>query len=102
MSTTIGPPPGGSGNQTIAGTPIGGEDYQRVLLAKSDGTVYDEYPVKQPEVSATGTIAALNDAVSLALRGPGGASVTVTGTGVGTITQQVSLDGVNWVAIVGR
>lgn len=49
----------------------------------------------------TGTIAALNATVAITTIGSTNASVTITGTWVGTLTPQGSSDGTNWNNIIG-
>lgn len=57
-------------------------------------------PAQQKDVTATGTLAGANQTVvSPILTGVSTVSIQVTGTWAGTITPQVSLDGVNWVSM---
>ncbi len=48
---------------------------------------------------ATGTITALNGAVSISTQGVGNVGVTITGTWTATLTFQGTIDGTNWFAV---
>lgn len=52
-----------------------------------------------PDVTASGTLTAAAQTVTLSLTGHSGASAQVTGTWVGTLTFEASLDGTTWTAI---
>ena len=51
------------------------------------------------DITATGTIAALNANVALALNGQSGSRVQITGTWVGTLQFEGTVDGTNWQSI---
>jgi len=61
----------------------------------SDQTV----AVNAAGVSTTGSIAALNAAVTLNVNGASGVAIDLRGTFVATVTFQGSVDGVNWTAL---
>ena len=53
-------------------------------------------PTMTPDVSASGVLAALNATQVLALNGASGAAAQISGTWVGTITFEGTLDGTSW------
>lgn len=57
--------------------------------------------VIQPDITASGSLTAAAQTVSLALSGQSGAVVQITGTWVGTITFEGTVDGTNFSAING-
>lgn len=57
--------------------------------------------VIQPDVTASGSLTAAAQTVSLALSGQSGATVQITGTWVGTITFEGTVDGTNYSSING-
>lgn len=56
-------------------------------------------PVIQSDITASGTLTAAAQTVALALSGQSAASTQITGTWVGTLTFEASLDGTTWTAI---
>jgi hypothetical protein len=68
---------------------------QPVVIASDQSIV----PVNQAGVSATGSLAALNAAVTLSLAGATGFAVDVRGTFVATILIQGTIDGTNWTTL---
>lgn len=58
-------------------------------------------PVSGIDTTATGTIAASLQAVAITLNGKSGVALQITGTWVGTLQFQGTIDGANWVAISG-
>lgn len=103
-NTTLNP---GSGGDVIASDDIGGVKYQRVKINYgADGSATDVSPTTPlpviPEAnSGTGTISALNGAVTVQVDGLGGAAIDVRGTFTGTITFQGTIDGTNWFSLQG-
>lgn len=59
-------------------------------------TTTNPLPVTQPDGTATGTIAAAAASVGLALNGDGGVAVQISGTWVGTLQFEGTIDGVTW------
>jgi hypothetical protein len=57
--------------------------------------------VDVPDLSGTGTIAALNGSVALSTQGRSNVAVNVTGTWVATLTIQATVDGTTWFAVDG-
>ena len=55
--------------------------------------------ITNADVTTSGTIAALSQSVALTLNGQSSASIQITGTWVGTLQFEGSLDGTSWTAI---
>ena len=87
--------------------------YYRVLVTNTGGSTStylrlqtvlcpvaeDIHPAR--DMCVSGTITALNGTVVLPVHGCGNCALQVTGTWVGTIVGEGSVDGVNWVSVVG-
>ena len=103
--------PVGSGGDTIATDDIGGVKFQRVkLIHGADGINAGDVASANPlpvsdtvaDVVATGTLAAAAQTVALSIAGGmSAASAQITGTWVGTIQFEGTVDGTNWVPING-
>lgn len=63
------------------------------------GTASGGTSVIQNDITASGSLAALNQTVVLALNGQSAASVQLSGTWVGTVTFEGSNDGTNWTSV---
>ena len=57
--------------------------------------------VTRVDTTASGSITAISQNVALALNGKSGASIQITGTWVGTLQFEGTVDGTNWTAING-
>ena len=71
------------------------------LLSKLPALISGRLPVDSlmGNVTSTGNLTALNQAVVLTLNGLAGFAVKLTGTWVGTVTFEGTIDGTNWTAI---
>ena len=56
-------------------------------------------PVFDPDTLGSGTIAALNATVSVSLNADSAMRVQITGTWVGTLQFEATVDGTNWIAV---
>ena len=66
------------------------------VVIASDQTVV---PVIDNDITAAGTITAAAQTVVIVLNGNSGAAIQITGTWVGTLQFEGTLDGTNWIAI---
>lgn len=96
----------GTGGDVTAADDIGGVKFQRVkLIHGADGVNAGDVasanplPVLQPDGTATGTIAAAAASVALTLSGDGGVAVQISGTWVGTLQFEGTIDGTTWYAV---
>lgn len=89
---------------TIATDDVGGVHYQRMKLvdgtdgASTGAKVTSEGNLQAitPNRTASGTLGALNDAVTISAVGIEAVVISFTGTLVGDVKPEVSLDGTNW------
>ena len=58
-------------------------------------------PVSSTDTTTSGTIALVSQSVALALNGKSGVAIQITGTWVGTLQFEGTVDGTNWVTING-
>lgn len=97
----------GDGGAVLATDDIGGIHYARskngfgVDGAYVDVSATNPMPVNTIDATASGTIAAAAQNVALALNGKSGVAVQITGTWVGTLQFEGTVDGTNWVAVNG-
>lgn len=67
----------------------------------TDVSVLKPLPVQAMDTSASGSLAAAAQTVSIGLNSNAGLAVQITGTWVGTVTFEGTVDGTNWVPING-
>lgn len=98
----------GTGGDVIGSDDIGGVKFQRVKLIHgadgvNDGDVgtSNGLPIQRRDATASGTIAAISTSVSIALNGQSGVALQITGTWVGTLQFEGTVDGTNWVVVNG-
>lgn len=58
-------------------------------------------PTSSTDTTASGNITAISQSVALALNGKSGAAIQITGTWVGTLQFEGTVDGTNWVTVNG-
>ena len=97
----------GAGGATFAADEIAGVKYPRSKVAFGvDGVATDvsnlaPLPVIINDVMQSGTLAAVDAAVTLQINGHSSAAIQITGMWVGTTTFEGTVDGVNWSPING-
>ena len=98
----------GTGGDVIALDDIGGVKFQRVKLIHGadgvnagDASTANGFPVTGYDTTAPGTIAAVSTNVAIALNGQSGVALQITGTWVGTLQFEGTVDGTNWVTVNG-
>ena len=69
----------------------------KVSLASDQSSI----PVSRLDTTTSGSITAISQSVALTLNGKSGVALQLTGTWVGTIQFEGTVDGTNWVAING-
>lgn len=75
-----------------------GTTWDRLRSTTANGLAVD-VTRSAPDVTASGSLAGAAQVVTLALAGQSAAAAQITGTWVGTITFEASLDGTTWTAI---
>ncbi len=105
MADNVALPPSGV---TAASDDIGGIQFQRIKLVHgadgvNDGDVstVNPLPTRNVDTTASGSITAVSQNVALALNGKSGVAIQITGTWVGTLQFEGTIDGTNWVAVNG-
>ena len=98
----------GTGGDVSGSNDIGGVKFQRIKLihgaaGANDGDVStaNGLPIQRRDTTATGTIAAVSANVAIALNGQSGVALQITGTWVGTLQFEGTVDGTNWVTVNG-
>ena len=89
----------------VATDDVGGFQYQRVKPAFGvdgaaiDASALNPFPVTDIDSTATGALAAAAANVAVLLQGKSAAAIQITGTWVGTLAFEGTLDGTTWQAI---